>query len=229
MKKVLMSGLIVACFMTPLSATAFDMSKINMFSKKSVKSTVINTPTVYTPITPASVVSTLSQWEKQLVATDTLAQNAMLSVVTMLVPQDEANNIRSQMASILANSVIGDNEKGKQISDLMYRLSNSFIENNSYISNKIAKLSDGQKSSLIRNVALLSKSDEKYTEIANEYTRIATALSKVEGTKAEKNKISVLRQNASALNKRSKAIESFIKILSTTSESNGTGALLFNN
>ncbi|MBR6098406.1 hypothetical protein IKP85_01520 [bacterium] len=225
MKKVLMCGLIAACFMTPLSAVAFDMSKINIF-KKSAKETV-KEPTVYTPVTPATVASTLSILNKQLAATDTLAQNAFLSVISMLTPQEEASHIRSQMVSILANSAINDDERGKQITALIDMFSSSITDNGSYIANKIAKMPEGQKASLIKNLSLLSKSDAKYKEIANEYSRIASALSKVSSNKADKATISALKHNASSVKRSAHALESLMNQLSAVSESNGSGALFF--
>ncbi len=223
MKKIFVYGLLIFSVMAPLRASAFNWTTISNQSKN-LKQKVIETK--YSPVSEASTINLLSQLKNQLTATDNVAQNSFLSIVSALSSKNEADNIAVKLNSIMNDSMISDTYKTNEINSLISGFTSSLLYNHGYVSSAISCLSNSQKLQLLNNFKSLAKCGYNYGDIASKYMKIASVMS-LTSSEFSSAAISVdaLKSNAETLTNSVNTIKNLITQTSAISKMAGFNSI----
>lgn len=208
MKKLFVYCLLIAGITAPLSANAFNWSSINN-SAKNIKQKVIETR--YSPVSESSTINVLNNLKNQLTATDTVAQNSFLAIVSALSSKNETDNITTKLNSIMKDSMLSDTYRTNEISSLMSNFTSSLLDNQGYVISAISSMSNSQKLQLLNHFKTLAKCGYNYGDIAAQYTKIASVMSLTssEFPSAAVN-VSTLKSNAETLTNSVETIKDLI-------------------
>ena len=223
MKKIFVYGLLIAGITAPLSANAFNWSSINK-SAKNIKQKVIETR--YSPVSETSTINVLNNLKNQLTATDTVAQNSFLAIVSALSSKNETDNITTKLNSIMNDSMLSDTYRTNEISSLMSNFTSSMLDNQGYIISAISGMSNSQKLQLINHFKTLAKCGCNYGDIATQYAKIASVMSLTSSEfPSAATSVSTLKDNAETLTKSVTTIKDFITQTASISKMAGFNSI----
>lgn len=169
--------------------------------------------------TSADVITALANFQNQAQSIDNSVQNSFLSVVSQLSTQQEANTLKSRMATILANNANTQIQKEELIDELISNYTQNLTANKTDIASIIKNMSASDKAQLANNLANLAQNSQQYITLAKKGTTTASTLLKASQNAQDIiSTINTIRQTATTIKSRATTISNFVSKVRTISK-----------
>ena len=220
MKKVLLFSAILTISLQ-LSASAFDLSKLNIFSNNTTSVRSAKTSTAQTQTT-ADILNSIAQLNNQMTNTDKEVQNSFLNLVSLLSSQQQSETFQDKLENIVDNNNLTDSEKSLAIAQMMTDYSTELKKNKADTIATIEELTEEEKQKLINNIIIMVENGYEYTDLAGKYTKAATTLAKTTSNFEElASNVITLKQTATTLVNNARAVKNVVSQISSIAKASG--------
>lgn len=196
--------------------------KSNMAINPQTVLTNTQTATTTTQIISNTALSALANLDNKIDQTDKSVHKSFVDLVSVLSSKNEAQNVQSQISSILANNSITQASKNNAISQIMTSYASDLVKNKSHLASAVKSMSAVDKSILVKALASLAQGQTDYINLASEYTKEAAGITKASRSMAEvADNLQKIQDTVNTLKSNAQAVQSLISQVSSIAKAGG--------